>query len=93
MLAEQRACFVLYPEQPQSANMSKCWNWFQAGNQRRDQGEPAIIAGLVRELLVTYGLDRERIYVGGLSAGGAMAIKGSTLFLRGGHRMVWRTVE
>ncbi|TMG86329.1 MAG: PHB depolymerase family esterase [Betaproteobacteria bacterium] len=74
MLAEQRACFVLYPEQPQSANMSKCWNWFQAGNQRRDQGEPAIIAGLVRELLVTYGLDRERIYVGGLSAGGAMAV-------------------
>jgi poly(hydroxyalkanoate) depolymerase family esterase len=74
MLAEERACFIVYPAQPQSANMSKCWNWFQASNQLRDQGEPAIIAGLVRELLLTYGLDRERVYVGGLSAGGAMAV-------------------
>jgi poly(hydroxyalkanoate) depolymerase family esterase len=74
MLAEERACFIVYPAQPQTANMSKCWNWFQASNQRRDQGEPAIIAGLVRELLLTYGLDRERVYVGGLSAGGAMAV-------------------
>jgi poly(hydroxyalkanoate) depolymerase family esterase len=72
--AEERGCFVVYPAQPQSANMSKCWNWFQASNQRRDQGEPAIIAGLVRELLLTYGLDHERVYVGGLSAGGAMAV-------------------
>jgi len=74
MLAEERACFVVYPAQPQTANMSKCWNWFQASNQHRDQGEPAIIAGLVRELLLTYGLDQERVYVGGLSAGGAMAV-------------------
>ncbi|TMG89393.1 MAG: PHB depolymerase family esterase, partial [Betaproteobacteria bacterium] len=74
MLAEERACFVVYPAQTQSANVSKCWNWFQASNQRRDQGEPAIIAGLVRELLLTYDLDRERVYVGGLSAGGAMAV-------------------
>ena len=73
-LAEERACFVVYPAQPQTANMSKCWNWFQASNQRRDQGEPAIIAGLIRELLLTYGLDHERVYVGGLSAGGAMAV-------------------
>ena len=74
MLAEERACFVVYPAQPQTANMSKCWNWFKASNQRRDQGEPAIIAGLIRELLLTYGLDHERVYVGGLSAGGAMAV-------------------
>jgi poly(hydroxyalkanoate) depolymerase family esterase len=74
MLAEERACFIVYPAQTQRANMSKCWNWFQASNQHRDQGEPAIIAGLVRELLLTYGLDHERVYVGGLSAGGAMAV-------------------
>jgi poly(hydroxyalkanoate) depolymerase family esterase len=74
ILAEERGCFVVYPAQPQTANMSKCWNWFKASNQRRDQGEPAIIAGLVRELLLTYGLDHERVYVGGLSAGGAMAV-------------------
>ena len=74
ILAEERACFIVYPAQPRTANVSLCWNWFKAGNQRRDQGEPAIIAGLVRELLVTYGLDHERVYVGGLSAGGAMAV-------------------
>src|ERR1700719_3628830 len=74
MLAEERECFVVYPAQPQTANMSKCWNWFKASNQRRDQGEPAIIAGLIRELLLTYSLDHERVYVGGLSAGGAMAV-------------------
>jgi poly(hydroxyalkanoate) depolymerase family esterase len=74
VLAEARACFVVYPAQSKTANMSKCWNWFQASNQRRDQGEPAIIVGLVRELLHTYGLDHERVYAGGLSAGGAMAV-------------------
>jgi hypothetical protein len=57
MLAEERARFIVYPAQPQTANMSKCWNWFKASNQHRDQGVHAIIAGLVRELLLTYGLD------------------------------------
>jgi poly(hydroxyalkanoate) depolymerase family esterase len=73
-LAEERACFVVYPAQAQAANASKCWNWFKTADQRRDQGEPAIIAGLVGELSQTYGLDRDRIYVAGLSAGGAMAV-------------------
>ena len=74
ILAEERGCFVAYPAQSQSANISKCWNWFKASDQGREQGEPAIIAGLVRELLLTYGLDQERVYVAGLSAGGAMAV-------------------
>src|SRR5213079_2661425 len=47
---------------------------FKASDQGREQGEPAIIAGLVRELLLTYGLDQKRVYVAGLSAGGAMAV-------------------
>jgi len=74
ILAEERGCFVAYPAQSQNANISKCWNWFKASDQGRDHGEPAIIAGLVRELLLTYGLDQERVYVAGLSAGGAMAV-------------------
>lgn len=74
ILAEERGCFVAYPAQSQNANISKCWNWFKASDQGRDQGEPAIIAGLVRELLLTYSLDRERVYIAGLSAGGAMAV-------------------
>ena len=73
-LAREHGFLVLYPAQTQHANSSKCWNWFKPGDQSRDGGEPAIIAGLVRELSLTYGLDRERVYVAGLSAGGAMAV-------------------
>jgi poly(hydroxyalkanoate) depolymerase family esterase len=72
-LAEERQCFVLYPAQTQSANNSRCWNWFQRGDQRRDSGEPAIIAGMTREVARRYGIDAGRIYIAGLSAGGAMA--------------------
>ena len=72
--AEAGGCFVVYPAQSKQANSSKCWNWFKPGDQSRDRGEPAIIAGLVRELSLTYGFDRERICVAGLSAGGAMAV-------------------
>lgn len=72
-LAEERQCFVLYPAQMQSANRSRCWNWFKRGDQRRDQGEPAIIAGMTREMVNRYGIDARKVYVAGLSAGGAMA--------------------
>ena len=72
-LAEERECFVLYPAQTRAANRSRCWNWFKRGDQRRDKGEPAIIAGMTREVLNRYGIDARRVYVAGLSAGGAMA--------------------
>lgn len=72
-VAEESNCFVLYPAQLQAANMSHCWNWFKANDQQRDQGEPSIIADLTREICRTYSIDTRRIYVAGLSAGGAMA--------------------
>jgi poly(hydroxyalkanoate) depolymerase family esterase len=72
-LAEERECFVLYPAQTRAGNRSRCWNWFRRGDQRRDVGEPAIIAGMTREVLNRYGIDARRVYVAGLSAGGAMA--------------------
>jgi poly(hydroxyalkanoate) depolymerase family esterase len=78
-LAEARDCLVLYPAQAQSANLQKCWNWFQDGDQRRDSGEPALIAGMTRQIVTEYSLDPRRVYVGGLSSGGAMAaILGAT---------------
>ncbi|HEV3009554.1 MAG TPA: PHB depolymerase family esterase [Burkholderiales bacterium] len=73
LLAEERQCFVLYPAQTRSANRSQCWNWFKRAHQRRDKGEPAIIAGMTREVLKRYGVDAHKVYVAGLSAGGAMA--------------------
>jgi poly(hydroxyalkanoate) depolymerase family esterase len=71
--AEQQDCFVLYPAQAKSANGAHCWNWFQGGDQRRGRGEPAIIAGMTQDIMRQYQIDPRRVYVAGLSAGGAMA--------------------
>jgi poly(hydroxyalkanoate) depolymerase family esterase len=72
-LAEERRCFVLYPAQSSGANHSRCWNWFRREDQARDRGEPSIIAGMTREIVKRYGIDRRKVWIAGLSAGGAMA--------------------
>ncbi len=71
--AEESSCFVVYPEQPAAANASKCWNWFKQSDQRRGRGEPALIAGITRQIMNDYRIDARRIYIAGLSAGGAAA--------------------
>ena len=72
-LAQEYGYVVAYPAQSKIKNANKCWNWFRNDDQKRGQGEPAIIAALTRQLVISHGLDERRVYAAGLSAGGAMA--------------------
>jgi poly(hydroxyalkanoate) depolymerase family esterase len=76
-LADKHKFVVVYPEQPMTHNGQRCWNWFRAGHQFRTQGEPAILAGIVRQVIqeaTRWRIDPERVYVTGISAGGAMSV-------------------
>ncbi|MFZ4877116.1 alpha/beta hydrolase family esterase [Janthinobacterium sp. Mn2066] len=79
-LAEEKQCFVVYPAQAQGANSSRCWNWFNAIDQQRGQGEPSIIAGIAQQIIDEYPVNEREVFVAGLSAGGAMAVIVGTLY-------------
>ncbi|MGF7146506.1 poly(hydroxyalkanoate) depolymerase family esterase [Sphingomonas zeicaulis] len=72
-LADELGFLVLYPEQARTANPARCWNWHRPDNQRRGKGEPAIIAALTRHAMAIGRANPARIYIAGISAGGATA--------------------
>lgn len=74
--ADRHGFVVVYPGQHRGANPQGCWNWFLPEHQRRGAGEPAAITSIVRELVETGSgctIDPSRVFVAGLSSGGAMA--------------------
>src|SRR5215211_4525148 len=62
-IAEAETVLVAYPEQPAAANPKKCWNWYDAAQQERDRGEPALVAGITRRAMADYRVDASRVFV------------------------------
>jgi poly(hydroxyalkanoate) depolymerase family esterase len=73
-LAERAGIFVAYPAQSRSAHPQKCWKWYEPGDQARESGEPAIVAGITQAVMAAYPIDPSRVYIAGMSAGGAAAL-------------------
>ena len=71
-LADRLGFAVLAPEQSASNNPNGCFNWFQPGDTTRDHGEAASIRQMVASAIADHRLDPRRVFVTGLSAGGAM---------------------
>ena len=73
--AEHHGFVAVLPAQDRAANPMRCWNWFEPEQQRRDRGEPAAIAGIIAQMIgeTEPRIDARRVFVCGLSSGGAMA--------------------
>ena len=71
--AAEAGALVVYPAQLRNANPNACWNWFTPEHQQRGGGEPDLLVEMVRDVMARHPVDPQRIYVTGLSAGGAMA--------------------
>src|ERR1700692_1167866 len=73
-IADRDTFLVVYPEQTTEANPRRCWNWFDPKHQAREAGEPSILAAVIEQVVSSNNIDRDRVYVAGLSAGAALAV-------------------
>ena len=71
-LADRHGFALLFPEQTRANNHNLCFNWYASGDSRRGRGEAASIAQMVKHMIASHGLDPARVFINGLSAGGAM---------------------
>jgi poly(hydroxyalkanoate) depolymerase family esterase len=73
-LADRLGCAVLAPQQTAANNPNRCFNWFSPRDVTRGEGEVASIAAMIAQMIRTYDLDTARVFITGLSAGGAMTM-------------------
>ncbi|MHA4735282.1 extracellular catalytic domain type 1 short-chain-length polyhydroxyalkanoate depolymerase [Ensifer adhaerens] len=72
-LATERGFILLYPQQRDTNNTQRCFNWFRPSAVTRDRGEVMSIRQMIEHTCRNRGVDRSRVYIAGLSAGGALA--------------------
>ena len=75
--ADRNGFLLVLPHQQSRHHPQRCWRWYETAHQHRDAGEPAVLAGIVAQVgaeQVRWRVDPRRVYVAGLSAGGAMAL-------------------
>lgn len=72
--ALRRGFLVLYPNQPVRLHPQRCWRWYEEANQRREGGEAAQLVAMIRDVMAERSVDPDRVYLSGISAGGAMAL-------------------
>jgi poly(hydroxyalkanoate) depolymerase family esterase len=72
-VADDTGVIVMYPEQSLAANALRCWNWYALQDPSNSEGDAALIAAMTRQVMGDHDVDPARVYVAGMSAGGAMA--------------------
>lgn len=76
-VADANGMVIIAPRQEMHHQMQRCWRWYESAHQHRGRGEPAILADIVAEVAASaagWQVDPRRVYVAGISAGGAMAL-------------------